>query len=76
MLSPSTKVLDRTDKLAVYAEVGVGHCWYVGPIAGTLDVLALVDGKWRIEANFKYPDAVAAPPFEVHTFGLDGLWVE
>ena len=33
VLSPSTQKLDRTDKLAVYAEFGVGHCWYVDPLA-------------------------------------------
>jgi Uma2 family endonuclease len=75
VLSPSTQALDRTDKLTVYAEYGVKHCWYVDPIARTLEVLALDAGKWRIEATFKDDDAVAAPPFEVHTFGLDGLWV-
>jgi hypothetical protein len=75
VLSPSTQAIDRTDKLTVYAEYGVKHCWYVDPLARTLEVLALADGKWRIEATFKDDDKVAAPPFEVHTFGLDGLWV-
>lgn len=75
VLSPSTQALDRTDKLTVYAEFGVKHCWYVDPLARTLEVLALDGGKWRIEATFKDDDAVAAPPFEVHTFALDGLWV-
>lgn len=76
VLSPSAQAIDRTDKLTVYAEFGVKHCWYVDPIARTLEVLALTGGKWRIEATFKNDDAVAALPFEVHTFGLDGLWVE
>lgn len=76
VLSPSTQALDRTDKLTVYAEYGVKHCWYVDPVARTLEALALAAGKWRIEATFKDEDAVAAPPFEVHTFGLDGLWVD
>ncbi len=75
VLSPSTQAIDRTDKLTVYAEFGVKHCWFVDPIARTLEVLALTGGKWMIEATFKDDDAVAASPFEVHTFGLDGLWV-
>ena len=75
VLSPSTQAIDRTDKLTVYAEYGVKHCWYVDPIARTLEVLALTGSKWTIAATFKDDDAVAAPPFEVHTFGLDGLWV-
>ena len=75
VLAPSTQAIDRTDKLTVYAEFGVKHCWYVDPIARTLEVMALAGDKWMIAATFKNDDAVAAVPFEVHTFGLDGLWV-
>ncbi len=75
VLSPATLAVDRTDKLAVYANYGVGHCWYVDPIARTLEVLALTAGKWVIAATFKDADAVTAPPFEAHTFPLDVLWV-
>lgn len=76
VLSPSTQAIDRTDKLAVYAEVGVAHCWYVDPIAKTLEVLALTGDKWLHAAAFKNSDPVTAPPFEVHTFTLDVLWPE
>ncbi len=75
VLSPSTQAIDRTDKLAVYAHAGVGHCWYVDPVARTLEVLALSNVKWLIAATFKDADAVAAPPFEAHTFNLAALWV-
>jgi len=68
VLSPSTLALDRTDKLTVYAEYGVGHCWYVDPLARTLEVLELTGDKWLLA------DAVSAPPFAVHTSALDGLW--
>jgi len=75
VLSPSTQAIDRTDKLAIYAEFGVGHCWYVDPIARTLEVFALTNGKWLLANTFKDADGVTAPPFEVHTFALDALWV-
>ena len=75
MLSPPTRKVDRTDKLTVYATFGVGHCWYVDPIARTLGVLALTDGKWLLAAAFRDSDPVTAPPFEAHTFPLDVLWV-
>ena len=74
ILSPSTQAIDRTDKLGVYAEFGVKHCWYVDPIARTLEVFALSGGKWLLAATFKNAEPVAAPPFEVHSFPLDVLW--
>jgi Uma2 family endonuclease len=74
VLSPSTQRRDRTDKLSIYATFGVGHCWYVDPLARTLEVFALQGGKWLLTATFKDADSVAAPPFEVHTFALDVLW--
>ncbi len=75
LIQPSTLKLDRTDKLAVYAEFGVKHCWYVDPIARSLEVFALTNGKWRLATTFKDNDAVNTPPFEVHSFALDMLWV-
>jgi Uma2 family endonuclease len=76
VLSPSTARLDRTDKLSIYAEAGVGHAWYVDPEARTLEVLLLTGGKWLIAATFKDADAVTAPPFEAHTFELAVLWAD
>lgn len=76
VLSPSTARIDRTDKLAIYAAHGVGHCWLVDPDAKTLEVMALTGDKWLLAATFKDADPVAAPPFEVHTFALDVLWPE
>ena len=74
ILSPSTSRYDRTDKLAIYAEFGVGHAWYIDPLVNTLEVMSLVDGKWQITSTFKDDDLVSAPPFEAHSFSLDVLW--
>lgn len=74
VLSPSTQALDRTEKLGVYAAFGVGHCWYLDPVARTLEVFALTGGKWTIVATFRDDETVTAPPFEAHTFQLDVLW--
>ena len=76
VLSPSTPRIDRTDKLAIYAALDVGHCWYVDPIAKTLEVLTLTGAQWPLAATFKDADPVTAPPFEAHTFALDVLWPE
>ena len=74
VLSPSTARIDRTDKLAIYAEFGVGHAWYVDPDAKTLEVFALDGDTYRIAATFKDNDRIAAVPFEVHEFALGVLW--
>ncbi len=76
VLSPSTERIDRTDKLTIYAEFGVKHCWFVDPIVRTLEVLALQGDKWLLAAAFKDADAVCAAPFEAHTFALDLLWAD
>ena len=75
ILSPSTERFDRTDKLAIYAAFGVGHCWYVDPQLRTLEVFSRQGDKWLLAATFKDADPVTAPPFEVHTFTLDVLWM-
>jgi Uma2 family endonuclease len=75
ILSPSTQRFDRTDKLAIYAAFGVGHCWYIDPVDKTLEVFARQGDKWLLYATFKDADPVAAPPFDVHTFPLDVLWM-
>ena len=74
VLSPSTQRIDRTDKLAIYAQYGVKHCWYVDPIAKTMEVFALTGDKWLLAQTYKDADPVTAPPFETHTFPLDVLW--
>lgn len=74
VLSPSTARLDRAEKLPIYASFGVGHAWYVDPLAKTLEVFELTGDKWTIAATFKDADPVTAPPFEAHTFPLDVLW--
>lgn len=75
VVSPSTRRIDRTDKLAVYATFEVGHAWYVDPDPQTLEVFARSGAAWLLAATFKDTDPVAAPPFEAHTFALDVLWV-
>ena len=74
VLSPSTAQMDRVDKLPIYARSEVGHAWVVDPEAQTLEVFALREGHWLLEAAFKANDEVCAPPFEAVRFGLGGLW--
>ena len=72
--SPSTKRLDRFQKLPVYAQFGVKHCWYVDPIEKALEVFILSNGAYMVGPSFTDNAAVTAPPFEAHTFDLSLLW--
>jgi Uma2 family endonuclease len=75
--SPSTQRLDRVQKLPIYAQHGVKHCWYIDPIDRTLEVFILDDaGSYKVGPTFVDDAAVTAPPFEVHTFSLANLWDE
>ena len=74
VLSPSTIRIDRTDKLAIYAEFGVSHVWLVDPDLRILEAFALTDGKWMLLTTLKDSDAVAIARFEEHQFSLDNLW--
>jgi hypothetical protein len=77
-------------RAATYAEYGIKHCWYVDPIAKNARSAGAdrrgkrgcatsspetPSKKWLLTAAFKDADPVTAPPFEVHTFPLDVLWV-
>jgi Uma2 family endonuclease len=44
--SPSTSLLDRTEKRVVYAEAGIPAYWLVDPVARTITVLELADGGY------------------------------
>jgi Uma2 family endonuclease len=74
VLSPSTKHLDRFQKLRIYAEYGVRHCWYVDPTEKTLEVFILSGSDYIVGPAFSANDPVTAPPFEIHTFDLGILW--
>ncbi len=76
ILSPSTALLDRAKKLAIYAREGVGHAWLMDPIARTLEVLRLEGGRWSILVTRAGEDAVRAEPFEAIEFSLGEFWVE
>lgn len=74
VLSPSTAQTDRVDKLPIYAAYGVSHVWLADPIAQTLEVFVLHEGRWRLECAFKAREEVCAPPFEAVRFNLGALW--
>ncbi len=76
VLSPSTRVLDLTEKRDVYAALGVAHLWFVDPLARTLEAFALEDGRWMLIASLANDAEVKVAPFDAVGFSLGVLWVD
>lgn len=76
VLSPGTRRIDLTDKRDVYAEQGVGHLWFVDPLARTLEAFALEGGRWVLVASLRDDAEVRVAPFEAVGFPLDALWAD
>lgn len=74
VLSPSTRSYDLGVKRRFYAEIGVGHLWYIHPEDRLLTVSKLVDGKW-LELGVHRPDErVRAEPFDAVEIDLAAWW--
>jgi Uma2 family endonuclease len=76
VLSPSTAMLDRAKKLAIYAHEGVAHAWILDPLAWTLEVMRLENGRWTILATHYGNVVVRAEPFADIDLELSALWVD
>lgn len=76
VVSPSTAAIDRVKKLTIYAREQVRHAWMVDPIARTLEVLRLENGRWMIVSTWSGMETVAAEPFEAIELDLSLLWEE
>ena len=76
VVSPGTERLDRARKADVYAREAVAHLWLINPIARTLEVLRLTDGRWLQLAVHSNDDRVRAQPFHEFEFELElaTLW--
>ena len=74
VLSPSTEMIDRVKKLAIYAREGVGHVWLVNPLLQTLEVLRLESQRWSLVATYEAGAKVRAEPFDAVELDLAALW--
>ena len=75
ILSPSTSKVDLDVKAPLYAQAGIGHLWFIDPIAKTLQAFELRKGKWAQIADLKDADTVCVPPFDAIDFDLSDLWL-
>jgi Uma2 family endonuclease len=58
VLSPSTALKDRNNKFNMYEQVGVEEYWIVDPINATIEVYALLDGRYRKRQVFGREDSL------------------
>ncbi len=75
VLSPSTRKIDRTKKLAIYRRERVSHVWLVEPLDRTLEVFRLTGDLYALAAAFSEEDErVHAEPFDAIEFPLVAVW--
>jgi Uma2 family endonuclease len=74
VLSPSTRALDRGQKLRVYAEQRVGFVWFVEPLERLVEVLELDGSTYRIIDSVEGDAAVRLKPFDAIELSLGVLW--
>jgi Uma2 family endonuclease len=74
VLSPSTRARDRADKLPIYAREGIGHVWFVDPIACTLEAFRLDGQTYRLMGTWRDEARVRIEPFEAIELELSTLW--
>ena len=74
ILSKSTAVEDRTEKLPLYAKHGARHVWIVDAVAQTLEVLRLEEGRWIVAQTFGGDAKVRAEPFDAIEIDLALVW--
>jgi Uma2 family endonuclease len=76
VLSPTTERMDRTRKLAIYAQEAVSHVWLVDPLVETLEVLRLESQRWSLLAKHEGRAKLRAEPFEAIELELGALWAK
>jgi Uma2 family endonuclease len=76
VLSPSTRDVDRADKLPVYGREQVRHVWLVDPDVCTLEVLRLDGASYRIVGTWRGGAVVRADPFDAIELDMAVLWAD
>ena len=74
ILSASTRRLDMTTKLELYARHGVREYWIADPAARTIAVMLLNDGKYDTVAEHGVADMLVSPSLEGFSVALDRIF--
>lgn len=73
ILSHSTAVRDRGNKMLLYAKFGVPHYWIVNPDPLSLSTYQLTAGEYGLTAQFGRGDQAQSPLFPGLTISLENL---
>lgn len=75
VLSPSTEVHDRAEKMPFYARAGVEHAWLVDPETRVLEAFRRDRGVFRPVGTWRGDARARVEPFEAVEVDLARLWV-
>lgn len=74
VLSPSTAHIDRIRKLPIYARENVQHAWLIDPVAQTLEVFELQNGRYSLAQTAEGEQRGHFIPFDAIELDLALLW--
>lgn len=74
IISPSTEIRDRDEKMSIYAEHGVPYVWLINPIIMTLEAYKLLSEGWFRFAMFNGNKMARVEPFHEIEIDLGSLW--
>ncbi|WP_437594515.1 Uma2 family endonuclease [Sorangium sp. So ce1000] len=74
VISPRTERVDRGKKMRIYRREGVRHAWLINPVAQTLEVYRIDDGRWSLLDTYEGDEIVRPEPFEAIELPLADLW--
>jgi Uma2 family endonuclease len=74
-IRPSCPASLRARKMHIYARERVSHVWLFDPVAHTLEVQRLEDGRWTVVATHIGDQLVRAEPFAVLELQLGAFWL-
>ncbi len=75
ILSPSTRRLDMTTKLELYARHGVNEYWIANPAARIITVMLLRDGKFETVGEYGVNDTLISPTLEGFSVDLGRIFL-
>jgi Uma2 family endonuclease len=76
ILSPSTALIDRVEKMPLYAQHQVSHAWLIDPVLKTLEVFKFESGRWVVLGVYAKSATAHAEPFLDIALNLGLFWLE